>query len=1030
MSTLSNSFPISTARVAVASRSAWSRVLFTVLFLVAASFAQERVGSIVGTVTDPSGAAIPGAKVTVTSVASATSAEVTADETGKFQVLQLPAGTYNVSAGSAGFASMQMNAVPVELGRATRVELKLEVGQVTERVDVAANAILVDSQSSASAVIVDKSFSDLLPKGRSFYDLIAIAPGARPETKTGGVQVDGASGAENTFYLDGMEVTNIQTGELNTQNQIPVEMVEQTQIKNGVMEAQYGGAMGGVINAVLRSGSNDFHGLAGFYFDNDAMKARPRPTLRTDPFDDNLFEYVQTRQDSYKRWNPVFNIGGPIVRNKMFFFAGYMPVFRTIDRDVTFESDGVTRGFRSETTQHYTVSKLDYNPFDTLRVGASWIWNPYKRTGILPGKLGQDDPDAGWNNLGNYDSGNMLAYFADFTPTSKLVLSFRGGDHFNNHNTNYGISSATSVYYHNSPPASLNVPASLIQPAGYVSYAPGATFFNAYKRNNYNADISYIADFYGQHTIKGGWQMNQLANQVESQNWANGYYRYYWGLSYACVTSQCSGRQTGQYGYYRYRVYGENGDVSSNNQALFLQDTWRVNRNLTLNLGIRTEREIVPSFATEANIPSTAIEFPWSQKFSPRVGLAFDPTGDGKTRIYAGFGFLFDIMKYELPRGSFGGNIYRDYFFALDDPNWVNQINGIPADPTNIQGRFFESINWRIPSNDPNDNTIDPDLKPMKQRIFDIGFERMISPTLVASARYTNRRLVRTIEDVGTLGPDGEIYYISNPGFGITADPKTWDTGFPVSPRAKREYDAIELRLDKRFSDRYQFAASYTWSRQYGNYAGLASSDEVTIDADDGEANGRVSPNVNRYFDLPWIYYTEKGQYAEGRLATDRPHTLKFFGGYILPNKIGSTTFAPNFLLYSGTPLTSEIDAISTTPVVPYGRGDLGRTPVFFNTDFNVVHDFKSFGSQENLKLRFEFTVFNLFNSHTVTNRNSYMGNSSDGQLQFAHEADIFQGFNARNLMQEQGVRVNPLYLQPNSFQSPRWARMQLSFTF
>ncbi|MCW5966139.1 MAG: TonB-dependent receptor [Bryobacterales bacterium] len=982
--------------------------------------AQERVGSIIGTVTDPSGAAVPGATISISAATITTSVDLQSDASGNFQALQLPAGKYSVTVSSPGFAGMRKPDIPVELGRSTRADFVLEIGQVSEQVVVTSDAILVDSQSSASAVIVDRQFSDLLPKGRSFYDLIAIAPGARPESKTGGVQVDGASGSENTFYVDGVEVTNIQTGVLSSQNRIPVEMVEQTQIKNGVMEAQYGGAMGGVINAVMRGGTNEYHGQVGFYFDNDSMKARPRPSLRVSPFDDDVAEYFDNKQDDYTTKNPIFTIGGPIVKNKLFFFTGYMPVFTNTARNVTFNVDDSTRPFRSTERQHYLTNKLDYNVFSKLRVAGSWTWNPYVKRGVLPSRQGTDDPDSGWQGQGEYNAGNLFSYSADYMPTPKMVVSFRGGYHFNNHKTNYGISSDTSVYYSNVPPASLGVPQSLIAPAGYVTYAPGATFFDANKRHNYNFDVSYVADFLGQHTFKGGWQMNELGNEVNTQTWASGYYRYYWGLNYRCVTSQCSGQQTGTFGYYRYREIATRGDVSSNNQSLFFQDTWRVNRMLTLNLGVRTEREFLPSFSSDKTIPSRAIEFPWQDKFSPRLGFAFDPGGNGKTRIYASFGYFYDIMKYELPRGSFGGDTWNDYFFSLDDFNWVNSNQGIPSDPTNIRGRFFETINWRIPSNDPNDNTIDPNLKPMKQRMFDFGMERMVGSNLVASARYTNRRLIRTIEDVGTLGPDGEIYYIGNPGFGITADPKTWDSGFPTTPKARRDYDAVEFRLDKRYSDRYQFAASYTWSRQFGNYSGLASSDE----------DGRTSPNVNRYFDLPWIYYTEQGRYAEGRLATDRPHTVKLFGGYVLGNKLGATTFAPNILLYSGTPLTTEVDAISTTPVVPYGRGDLGRTPVFFNTDFNVMHEFKTIGSKENLRVRLELTIFNLFNSATVTNRNIQLQNSNDGQLQFDHEADIFQGFNARNLMREQDMRINPIYGLASGFQQPRGLRLQMSFYF
>jgi hypothetical protein len=241
-----------------------------------------------------------------------------------------------------------------------------------------------------------------------------------------------------------------------------------------------------------------------------------------------------------------------------------------------------------------------------------------------------------------------------------------------------------------------------------------------------------------------------------------------------------------------------------------------------------------------------------------------------------------------------------------------------------------------------------------------------------------------------------------------------------VTPKPRRNYDAVELRLDKRFSKAYQFAMSYTWSRQYGNYSGLASSDE----------NGRTSPNVNRFYDLPWIYYTEQGRYAEGRLATDRPHTFKFFGGYTMNSKLGSTTWSPNILLYSGTPLTTEANVISTTPAAPYGRGDLGRTPVFFNTDFNVIHNFKPFGANESRYLRFEFTVFNLMNTNTVTNRSVSLLHENDGTIGFDHDADIFKGFNTRQLMQQQDIRVNPYYGWASGFQSPRSARLQLSFFF
>jgi hypothetical protein len=377
-------------------------------------------------------------------------------------------------------------------------------------------------------------------------------------------------------------------------------------------------------------------------------------------------------------------------------------------------------------------------------------------------------------------------------------------------------------------------------------------------------------------------------------------------------------------------------------------------------------------------------------------------------------------MKYEMPRGSFGGDIWVDYYYSLNDPNWVRTNQGVPANPRGLQGTFFEAINNRIPSNDPANNTVDPNLKPMKQQMFDFGFDYSINPTMVGSVRYTNRRLLRTIEDVGTLSSAGEVYYIANPGFGLVADPATWDPGFPTTPKARRDYDAVEFRLDKRFSRSYQFVASYTWSRSFGNYSGLASSDE----------NGRTSPNVNRYFDLPWISYNEQGRIAEGRLGTDRPHTFKFFGGYTLKSKVGSTTFAPSIALYSGTPLTTNVNVISSTPAYPYGRGDLGRTPFFHNFDFNVMHDFTPFKQWESTRIRFEFTVFNLFNSGTVTDKAVNLVHPDDGQLQFENQADFFKGWNAKQMIADQYGRTDPTFGLANAWQAPRSARLQLSFIF
>jgi Carboxypeptidase regulatory-like domain/TonB-dependent Receptor Plug Domain len=998
------------------------------------AFAQETWGTVRGTVTDPSGAAVPGAKVELSGGTLPRALTTTTGAAGEYTFAQVPAGTgYQALVTNQGFRNARIGGVNVELGKASTIDVRLEVGQVSETVEVSADAAMVDTQSSSSAVTVDRSFFDTLPKGRSFYDLIGIAPGARNEGKSGGFEVDGASGSENTFYLDGVEVTSIQQGTLSTQNRIPVEAIQQVQIKNGVMEAQYGGAMGGVVNAVVRSGTNDWHGQLGFYFNNDVMQARPRPVLRLDPNDENVAQYIQQGStgfpfNSYSTWNPLLSAGGPILRNRLFLFSSYMPTVTTTDRLVDFTT-GDTGTYHQRDAQQYLANKVDFTPFTKLRLNMSWVWNPDRVTGLLPTWQGTDSPSAPWGQQGNRRAGNILAGQIDYLATNNLIVSFRGGYTYTNYNDMYSTPTYTAIYYSG---ASTTVPPADLQGSnGWIQQPTSANLFDFYTRKNFSADASYMANWHGQHNIKGGWQANLLSDSVAASSYANGYYRYYWGSSYTCVTSQCAGKQTGTYGYYRYRVYGTYGDASSSNHAIYLQDNWRVNSRLTLNLGLRTEREYLPSFSTANSTAAPPIEFSWTKKMSPRVGFALDIKGDGRQKLFGSFGYFYDTMKYEMPRGSFGGDVWQEWYYALDDPSLVNRLNGVPADPYKLPGKFFEFVNWRIPSNDPSTHLVDPNLMPMAQRMFDIGYDYSIRPELVASIRYTNRRLLHTIEDTGYIDPDaGETYLITNPGFGMTQDQAFWTAkmgaGVPVTYKARRDYDAVEFRLDRRFAKNYQFSGSYTWSRLYGNYSGLASSDE----------NGRTSPNVNRYFDMPWVGYDQTGHVANGLLATDRPHTFKLFGTYTKSSKLGQTMIAPNIQLYSGAPITTEANVVSTTPMFVFGRGDLGRTPVFFNTDLNFSQDFMPFKAHESMRLRFEFTVFNLFNSATVTDRFKQIIHSSDGQLQFqnADGSDnygaIFRGFDTLALMQAQGDRTDPQYKLPTAFQGPRSLRLQLSFFF
>ncbi|MDX2149285.1 MAG: TonB-dependent receptor [Bryobacteraceae bacterium] len=998
-------------------RQVWSGIasvfLAAAFFITGTLHAQETTGAIIGSVTDPTGAAIPNAKVEAQSPALVGRLSTTTDASGNYILPQLPAGLYAVSVTATGFASVKKNDTPVALGKRTRLDFKMEVGSVSESVVVSADAIIVDTTSSASTTSVDKSFFDVLPRGRNFDSLIAIAPGARPEPKGGGYQIDGASGSENVFFLDGMDVTNIQNGTLNRQNQIPFEFVKEVQIKSGGLEAQYGGAIGGVVNAVWRSGSNDWHGQASYFLESNSLNAAPNSTLRLNPTSRNP-EYFRDGKDDYSLINPAFQVGGPILKDRLWIFAGFMPEWRKRERTVTFLT-GQTGTYEQTERQDFTGGKMDYALSQKIRLSGTYMYNPNRLKGLLPTYQGNDAYSNPWADRGSRSPSVNYTWRADILATSRLLASVYGGYNYRNFK-DYGIPRGAFFLYQTATATArddagnlISVPSNVAGAAGNFTPNNRQTVLDEFTRYNANADVSYTI---GTHSLKGGWQMNRLSNRANAGTWPDGYFRIGWGQSRTSAVGANLPVRRGQYGYYIDRKFATAGDVASFNHALFIQDTWKVNRRLTLNLGLRTEKEHVPSFRTDSGIPSKAIKFSFADKFAPRIGGAYDLTGKGRTKIYGSFGLFYDLMKYEMPRGSFGGDKWVDYVYTLDDPDILKIKVG------NTPGRLIETVDWRIPSNSPDNNTIDPKLKPMRSRLFDFGFEHSVTADMIASVRYSHRTLDRTIEDVGTLTPQGEVYYIANPGFGLVADPATWEPGVPPSVKAVRDYDAVEFRLDKRYSRRLQFAVSYTWSRLYGNYGGLASSDE----------NGRTSPNVNRYFDLPFMNYDQSGKEVYGRLATDRPHTFKAFAGYSIDSKLGTTTFSPYWAAFSGTPITSEV-AVFGVPIFAYGRNDAGRTPFFSNVDLNIYHDFPV-KWKEGHRVRVELATFNLFNSGTAINQNVGLIHPDDGNIEFEHHADFFKGFDSRKLMNEQHLRVSPYYLWDSGWQTPRRLRFQFTYFF
>ena len=943
--------------------------------LSGAAFAQETTGSIEGTVTDAQGGRIAGAVVLVEG--SAFNRTVTADEEGFYRVLNVPPGRYTVTTTAGNFTGAKTDNIEVRLGNTTPVDITLQAAGVSADVVVTASDVApIDTTSNRIQTNISAEVIDLLPKGTRIDSILNLSGATRQEPLSRGFQIDGSSGSENTFIIDGSEVTNFRTGQLRDTNNIPFQFVQEVQVKSSGFDAEFGGATGGVINVVTKSGSNDFHGQIGTQFEVNKLSARQTltgkvansdPQFQANPLiqgtSSTTLSYINPRGDSFRNLFPSITLGGPIVRDRLWFLVSASPQFYSTQRDFLFPN-GQTVHYERDLRNDYEFARLDGTVTNTLRLTGTFTYSPQRERGQIPSYTTSAPAATDFTQLGGRIAANNVTAGGIWTPTPKMVISVRGGrNYLNEKDSSYGVPSVTRIRCLNGG-----------SPAGVPATNPCASGFNSVSdisktakdistRKTLDADLTYMVDnLAGRHNFKFGYQLNKLFNDVDTGYFGIGEVRLFFNQSDRGIgPGVCPSGPCQSFGYGYLQDFGTVGKAGSTNTSLYAQDSWQPTNRLTLNLGLRLEQEDVPSFSENGQ----AIKFGWSDKIAPRLGAAYDVFGDGRMKIFASYGQFFDRFKYELPRGSFGGDRLLRYFFALPDPNYTTYSREYALSHT-----LVGPIDFRVPSNDPSDNRVDPDLKAARQTEFTVGTEYGLSRDIVLSGRFTHKKLDRTIEDVGFIDAVGnENFFIANPGMGVVAQP--FAPGLKASPLAARQYNAMELRLDKRYAQNYYLNASYTFSRLTGNYSGLSSSDEF-----DALGVGRSSPNVNRFFDLPFLGFNTNGEPDNGRLGTDRPHALKLFGAYTFDYKSlfghkfenagnNTTELSASFTGLSGTPLSSRVQLYGAYTFLTT-RGDLGRTPTFTQTDASLTHTYK-FGNDGRWAMKFDLNVINLLNENNVT---------------------------------------------------------------
>jgi Carboxypeptidase regulatory-like domain/TonB-dependent Receptor Plug Domain len=925
--------------------------------------AQEQTASLEGVVTDPQGGAVPG--VTVEAVgAGGQRYSAQTDGSGRYRFPAVPPGVYTITATLTGMQTATAKNVQVALGTSKKVDLQMKVAAVTESVTVTATGPIVDVTSSAASTSIRAESFEKLPRGRDFSTVVIQAPSANQNDKAGGISIDGASGAENRYIMDGVDTTNPQTG---TQGKTLItDFVDEVQVKSSGYAAEFGGSTGGVINVVTRTGTNNFRGSVNTYYSDRSWGGKVRPVLQLNLANSGFDQFVSPKDDD-KIWEPGATLGGPVLQDRLWFYGGYQPTIQSRTRTITFvpAQGGQTVSFDQDFKRQNWLGTLSGSAGTKLLYKGSFNSSGYEQEHLLPAVTGRGSSNPALYTPGEEFENWTASGYADFVASPVWFFSAKGGRFYRNFKEN-GISTDPRIVFTSGISSTVfpEIPATLVKPSAFSTIPTNtASQKDAYTRDNVNFDGSWYPSFAGTHRLKAGVQFDNISNDV-----LRGQQNFLVDANWNAVCSQCTGR--GKYGSAAVYTRQTTGNVESKNTGFFIQDSWTtLSDRLTLNIGVRTEQERVPSYSTAGTTGTYAIEFDYADKVAPRLGFSYDIFANGRTKAYGSYGVFYDIMKMELPRGSFGGDKWISWGFDIDDFDWTkwtgcqNVTNDQALKPTCPGMTLRSSVDLRHPSNSADKPLIDPDLQPMKSREFTLGVQHELNNTMAIGFRYVNKSLLRAIEDVGVhnVHPDGsesEDFFIANPGYGVAQKILLafGCTNCPAMPKATRDYDGYEVEFTKRYADRWEFHASYLFSKLRGNYSGLANSDEVT--ATPGVA--RTSPNVNRIFDSLFMLFDANGDEVSGPLGGDRPHQAKAQVSYTFPF---GTTLGVNEYFYSGTPTTTEM-RFQGAPIFPFGRNDLGRTPNITQTDINAFHTVRLARSN----VTFGAIVTNLFDQKKVTN--------------------------------------------------------------
>jgi hypothetical protein len=808
-------------------------------------FSQTTNGTILGTVSDATGAVVPGASITIKNIETGASRTIVTDDGGRYRVPGLALGKYEVSVEHTGFSGEVRSGVELTVGREAVVDFNLKAGDVQETVRISEEAPLVTTTNGQlEGLVNERTVRELPLNGRDVFQLTTLQVGV---TNTAGITTAGASALDvgpgatkiavngaridaNGFMLDG---TIINDSANNTPGSVyggfsGVDTLREFQILTNSYNAEYGQGGGAIINAVTKSGTNSFHGTAFYFHRNSALDAR------------NFFDAGEVPE--FKRNQFGGSVGGPIKKSKTFFFAGYEGLIERL---------GVSRRFAVPTASARARAVPSIRPYvnlyplpnaevlsaDTanyLRSGSDKT-DGDSLTGRIDHQIGDNDSFFGRYTFDNSNVNLADGVIQDTVTHGRNQYLTLGEDHiFSPRVLNSFRFGFTRSLISGDRPYSVSVPDSLsfvpgrpmgsffgiseVAPLGSSLFVPRFFVQNTFQ---FTDNISWTR---GAHSFKFGGSFRRIQLNADSVIAAGGAYVFFGlppipGVFPNGLTSldafllgfpvafQAPTPGADFYRGIRESVIGG-----------YFQDEWKVNRKLTVNYGLRYEAITTPTESNDkiANLRSVFdktstvgepfFKNPSKKNFAPRVGFAYDLFGDGRTSVRGGFG-IFDnlIMPFN----------YRFEISGQPPFSGLSLVAGFPAPFPNA----YSVITTAATPQQLNINAFQFDPKRSYMEQWNLSVQRELLPSFVLTAAYVGSHGVHLARKNNLNQRTDFVIVNGRKFFPNVADPASkrlnptlgaireifWD--------GNSNYNALQLRLDKRFSHGLSFQSSYTWSK-------------------------------------------------------------------------------------------------------------------------------------------------------------------------------------------------------------------------